>query len=176
MSNLTQQNNTTGNTGAPQVGSGQANLALTPITPDPSSQAVELNAQLQTSNLSQTVFDKQAFNETINIEFSELGNTNTPDPSFFDVNLATQQDFFILYDKFFFNIPKEGDTDSHSYLAQTSGDYVNFERDQSAMQELMDEIAELRQENVDLRIDKINLEVEIAESSATAEARTATSG
>ena len=162
MSDLTQQNNTTGNTGSPQVGSGQANLALTPTVPNPSSQAVEANAQLQTSNLNQTVFDKQAFNETIDTEFSELGNTNTPDPSFFDVDLATQQDFFTLYDKFFFDIPKEGDTDSHTYLVQTSGDYVNFERDQAALKELLDEIADLRGENVKLRIDKVNLEVKVA--------------
>ena len=162
MPDLIQQNNTTGNTGSPQVGSGQANLALTPTVPNPSSQAVEANAQLQTSNLNQTVFDKQAFNETIDTEFSELGNTNTPDPSFFDVDLATQQDFFTLYDKFFFDIPKEGDTDSHTYLVQTSGDYANFERDQAAMKELLDEIADLRGENVKLRIDKVNLEVKVA--------------
>mgnify|MGYP003636833465 FL=1 len=162
MPDLIQQNNTTGNTGSPQVGSGQANLALTPTVPNPSSQAVEANAQLQTSNLNQTVFDKQAFNETIDTEFSELGNTNTPDPSFFNVDLATQQDFFTLYDKFFFDIPKEGDTDSHTYLVQTSGDYVNFERDQAALKELLDEIADLRGENVKLRIDKVNLEVKVA--------------
>ena len=170
MPDLIQQNNTTGNTGSPQVGSGQANLALTPTVPNPSSQAVEANAQLQTSNLNQTVFDKQAFNETIDTEFSELGNTNTPDPSFFDVDLATQQDFFTLYDKFFFDIPKEGDTDSHTYLVQTSGDYVNFERDQAALKELLDEIADLRGENVKLKTDKITLEVELAETAATSAA------
>ena len=162
MPDPTQLNNTTGNTGSPQVGSGQANLNLTPLIADPSSQAVETSSQLQTSDLSQTVFDKQAFNETIDTDFSELGDTNTPDPSFFDVNLATQPDFWILYDKFFFDIPKEGDTDSHTYLVQTSGDYVNFERDQAALKELLDEIADLRGENVKLRIDKVNLEVKVA--------------
>ena len=131
---------------------------LIPSVQSTAVQSAESDSQLQISNLSQTVFDKQAFNETIDTDFSELGNTNTPDPSFFDVNLATQPDFWILYDKFFFDIPKEGDTDSHTYLVQTSGDYANFERDQSAMQDLMDEIAGLRIENVDLRIDKINLE------------------
>ena len=133
---------------------------------NPTIQAAEANSQLQTSNLSQTVFDKQAFNETIDTEFSELGNTNTPDPSFFDVDLATQQDFFTLYDKFFFDIPKEGDTDSHTYLVQTSGDYANFERDQAAMKELLDEIADLRGENVKLKIDKVELEVKVATSAA----------
>ena len=156
MPDPTQLNNTTGNTGSPQVGSGQANLNLTPLIADPSSQAVETSSQLQTSDLSQT----------IDTDFSELGDTNTPNPSFFDVNLATQPDFWILYDKFFFDIPKEGDTDSHTYLVQTSGDYANFERDQSAMQDLMDEIAGLRIENVDLRIDKINLEEDLATANA----------
>ncbi len=139
---------------------------LIPSVQSTAVQSAESDSQLQISNLSQTVFDKQAFNETIDTDFSELGNTNTPDPSFFDVNLATQPDFWILYDKFFFDIPKEGDTDSHTYLVQTSGDYANFERDQSAMQDLMDEIAGLRIENVDLRIDKINLEEEIATANA----------
>ena len=170
MPDPTQLNNTTGNTGSPQVGSGQANLNLTPLIADPSSQAVETSSQLQTSDLSQTVFDKQAFNETIDTDFSELGDTNTPDPSFFDINLATQPDFWILYDKFFFDIPKEGDTDSHTYLVQTSGDYANFERDQSAMQDLMDEIAGLRIENVNLRKDKITLEVELSTAEALAAA------
>ena len=137
---------------------------------NPTIQAAEANSQLQTSNLSQTVFDKQAFNETIDTEFSELGNTNTPDPSFFNVDLATQQDFFTLYDKFFFDIPKEGDTNSHSYLVQTSGDYINFERDQAAFKELLDEIADLRGENVKLKTDKITLEVELAETAATSAA------
>ena len=139
---------------------------LIPSVQSTAVQSAESDSQLQISNLSQTVFDKQAFNETIDTDFSELGNTNTPDPSFFDVNLATPPDFWILYDKFFFDIPKEGDTDSHTYLVQTSGDYANFERDQSAMQDLMDEIAGLRIENVDLRIDKINLEEEIAIANA----------
>ena len=139
---------------------------LIPSVQSTAVQSAESDSQLQISNLSQTVFDKQAFNETIDTDFSELGNTNTPDPSFFDVNLATQPDFWILYDKFFFDIPKEGDTDSHTYLVQTSGDYANFERDQSAMQDLMNEIAGLRIENVDLRIDKINLEEEIATANA----------
>jgi hypothetical protein len=53
---------------------------------------------------------------------------------------------------------------------QTSGDYANFERDQSAMQDLMDEIAGLRIENVNLRIDKINLEVELSTAEALAAA------
>lgn len=139
---------------------------LIPSVQSTAVQSAESDSQLQISNLSQTVFDKQAFNETIDTDFSELGNTNTPDPSFFDVNLATQPDFWILYDKFFFDIPKEGDTDSHTYLVQTSGDYANFERDQSAMQDLMNEIAGLRIENVDLRIDKINLEEDLATANA----------
>tara|TARA_B110000285_G_scaffold85850_1_gene98490 strand:+ start:1113 stop:1610 length:498 start_codon:yes stop_codon:yes gene_type:complete len=152
-------NDTTGNTGLPQVGSGDENLNLPSTNPDPSELAQQNSTRLEITNLNRTVFDKTLFNETIDTSFSELGDTNQPDPSFFDINLATQDNFFTLYEKFFFEIPKMGISNSHEYLVKKSGDYINFERDQQAIQELLDEIAELRIENVDLRILNVNLEV-----------------
>ena len=110
------------------------------------------------------MFDKTSFNKTIDTSFSQLGLKNAPNPSFFDVNLATIPDFWILYDKFFYDIPKEGATNSHRYLAQTSGDYADFERIQEEINALLDEISELRVENVDLRRDNANLEVLAAEA------------
>ena len=110
------------------------------------------------------MFDKTSFNKTIDTSFSQLGLKNAPNPSFFDVNLAIIPDFWILYDKFFYDIPKEGATNSHRYLAQTSGDYADFERIQEEINALLDEISELRVENVDLRRDNANLEVLAAEA------------
>ena len=80
--------------------------------------------------IQKTVFNKAAFNETVNTEFTQL--VTTPDPSFFDINLATQNDFWILYEKFFYEIPKEGEINSHEYLAKTSGEYVNFNANEEA--------------------------------------------
>ena len=95
------------------------------------------------------VFDKNAFNDTINTEFTQL--VNVPDPAFFDINLATQEDFWILYNKFFYQIPKEGDINSHQYLVQTSGDYINYAPQQEEIEALLQEIADLRQENLEIR-------------------------
>lgn len=167
MTILTNTNNITGSTGAPQVGSGQANLILTPNVQDPSNAQISSSQNLNIANLNRQVFDRKAFNETFDTSFSELGNTIQPDPSFFDVNLATQEDFWILYDKFFYEIPKDGTTDSHEYLAQTSGDYVNFERDQAIIQALLDEISEIRTENVELRIENVNTTISSSLPSST---------
>ena len=111
------------------------------------------------SNLTKQVFDKKKFQETVDVDFSQLGIENQVDPSFFDVNLATLEDFWTLYEQFFYDIPKEGDTNSHAYLARTSGEYANYEFIQEQIQELLDEIAEIRMENVELRIENVNTTV-----------------
>jgi hypothetical protein len=65
--------------------------------------------------------------------------------------LATEEDFWILYDKFFYLIPKEGEVNSHLYLVETSGEYVNYQPNQEEIQALLEEIAELRGENLEVR-------------------------
>jgi|TARA_R110000744_G_scaffold7540_4_gene26057 hypothetical protein len=119
------------------------------------------------ANLTKEVFDKSSFNETLDIAFSQLGPENQLDPSFFDVSLATLEDFWTLYDNFFYDIPKTG-PNSHETLAQRSGEYANYELIQEQIQALLDEIAEIREENVELRIENINLTVSgsIAEAEA----------
>ena len=99
--------------------------------------------------IQKTVFNKAAFNETVNTEFTQL--VTTPDPSFFDINLATQNDFWILYEKYFYEIPKEGEINSHEYLAKTSGEYASYEPQAEEIQALLEEIAELRTENLEVR-------------------------
>ena len=100
-------------------------------------------------NLSRQVFDKKKFNETVDTTFSQLG-AQPIDPSFFDINLATQEDFWTLYDKFFFEIPKEGDTNSHAYLVQESSNYLGSQIVNEEIQALIGEISDLREENLEL--------------------------
>tara|TARA_R110001599_G_scaffold60570_8_gene168292 strand:- start:439 stop:852 length:414 start_codon:yes stop_codon:yes gene_type:complete len=100
-------------------------------------------------NLKKTVFNKTKFNETINTDFTQL--VDVVDPSFFDLNLATLDDFWTLYEKLFYIIPKEGDINSHAYLAQTSGDYADYTPQQDEIESLLEEIAELREENLEVR-------------------------
>lgn len=123
------------------------------------------------SNLTKQVFDKNKFRETIDITFTQLGVQTPIDPSFFDFNLATLEDFWKLYVKFFYDIPKEGDTNSHAYLAQTSGEYANYELIQEEIQALLDEIGEIRIENVELKTENIALETDLQTANVQLESK-----
>jgi len=98
--------------------------------------------------LNRQVFDKAKFKETVDTEFSQL--VDRSDLQFFDLNLATVGDFFNLYNKLFYEIPKEGEINSHAFLAKESGEYVDFLKNNEEVQALIDEITELRQENLNL--------------------------
>ena len=96
-------------------------------------------------------FDKDKFKETVNTEFTQLGVVE-PDLSFFDPNLATVGDFFTIYNNLFFLIPKDG-PNSHTSLVEQSSEYINYKANQVEIQALLDEIAELREQNLQLTID-----------------------
>ena len=113
-------------------------------------------------------FNKSKFNETVDTNFNQLLDT-TP-PSYFDLNLATQEDFFWLYDKFFYTISKTDDGtskyQSHEYLASSSlaeirEKYPEYSEINSEVQALLDEIADIREENLQLEKESVNLETAI---------------
>lgn len=107
-------------------------------------------------NLNRQVFDKDIFYRTVDTNFSQLG-PQQPDPTFFDIDLATVEDFFTLYDKFFFEIPKEGEVNSHLFLVKESGNYINYKQENEDIEALLEEIAQLRQENLDLRNENLQI-------------------
>tara|TARA_B110000285_G_C14713719_1_gene418974 strand:- start:50 stop:445 length:396 start_codon:yes stop_codon:yes gene_type:complete len=108
-------------------------------------------------NIVRQVFDREAFNNTVSTEFTQL--VDTPDPSFFNVNLATQEDFWILYNKFFYAIPKYSSEsgsnpnleNSHQYLAETSGEFIGLDPNREEINALLQEISDLRTENLEVR-------------------------
>ena len=106
------------------------------------------------AELNRQVFDKKKFKETINTSFTQL-DTGEED-GFFDINLATLEDFWTLYERFFYDIPKLGQINSHEYLAKESGAYAGSDTINEEIQVLLDEIAELREENLQLRENEIN--------------------
>jgi len=91
------------------------------------------------------VFDKNQFGKVIDTEFTQLLNQQTeiPTPTF------TLDDFFTLYDQLFYQIPKEGDANSHRYILQREADYLGVIIDQDDIQALLDEITALRQQVLD---------------------------
>ena len=100
-------------------------------------------------------FDKIAFQQTVDTNFTQLG-VQEPDLSFFDPNLANVGDFFSVYNNLFFLIPKEG-PNSHTTLIEESSEYVNYQANQLEIQALLDEIAELREQNLQLTLDIGNI-------------------
>ena len=106
------------------------------------------------AELNRQVFDKKKFKETINTSFTQL-DTGEED-GFFDINLATLEAFWTLYERFFYDIPKLGQINSHEYLAKECAAYAGSDTINEEIQVLLDEIAELREENLQLRENEIN--------------------
>jgi hypothetical protein len=91
------------------------------------------------------VFDKNTFGKVIDTQFHQLLNSQTAEesPSF------TLDDFFTLYDQLFYQIPKEGDTNSHRFILEKEAEYLGVIINQDDIQALLDEITSLRQQVLD---------------------------
>ena len=89
-----------------------------------------------------TVFNKNKYEQVIDINFRQLFDSQIVEdtPSF------TVDDFFALYESLFFQIPKDGESDSHKYILQKEADYLGVKIDNTDVQALLDEITSLRQE------------------------------
>ena len=110
----------------------------------------------QRVDLNKNVFNKADFLKTVDASFKQLVPPPTEEAPAFTVD-----DFFVEYENLFFEIPKEGETNSHRYLAERSGEYANFDLVNQEIQALLDEIATLRQENVDLQQQIFDLQIEL---------------
>ena len=111
-------------------------------------------SQDQKVDLTKEVFSRNQYPKTIDTEFSEFGVTTVQE----DLDSQTTvEDFFTLYDELFYDIPAEGDANSHEYLVRTSGEYVAFDVNQEEIDALRDEISTLRTENLELQQENANL-------------------
>jgi hypothetical protein len=60
------------------------------------------------------------------------------------------EEFFTLYEDLFYQIPKEGDSNSHRYILNKTVEYLGVKlADDIDIQALLDEITSLRQQLVD---------------------------
>jgi hypothetical protein len=99
--------------------------------------------------LTKQVFDKTAFDNTVNTSFSELTSSVVVSTG---SNLPSVVEFFQYYQDLFYQIPKFGDTTSHQYLVITSQEYIGSENGgNEVVDALIAEITALREENLDLQ-------------------------
>ena len=90
------------------------------------------------------VFDKDAFGKVIDTQFHQLLNNQAEETPVFTI-----EEFFQLYEDLFYQIPKEGDTNSHRYILEKEADYLGVIVNQDDIQALLDEITNLRQQVLD---------------------------
>ena len=95
-------------------------------------------------NLIKQVYGKSEVNNVIDTNFTE---------------------FTLQYQTLFFQIPKFGAINSHEYLIKTSGEYIGLTTPTSdTIQALIDEINQLRQENIQLQTQQISTSLQDAKN------------
>jgi uncharacterized secreted protein with C-terminal beta-propeller domain len=103
-------------------------------------------------DLAKKVFSKTQYKKTIDTNFNELGVTSIKQDL---QNQVTVSQFFNLYNELFYEIPPEGETNSHRFLVEQSGDYINFDQTNEEIEALQTEITQLRQDLLKLQIQAI---------------------
>ena len=115
----------------------------------------------QLVDLTKTVYEKNQYQKVIDTSFTQLVET----PSISSIATASipsisVAEFFTNYQDIFYQIPKFGDTNSHEYLIKTSQAYIGGNQaDNDTIQALIDEVTQLRQENLDLQQQFLNLQI-----------------
>lgn len=103
----------------------------------------------QKVNLNKQVFSKTQYPRVISTEFTQLVPESTGSVAVEDV---TVDEFFILYDDLFFDIPQTGNN-SHETLITTSTEYIGFSPINEELEALQQEITNLRLELIQARQD-----------------------
>ena len=91
------------------------------------------------------VFDKNTFGKVVNTQFNQLLNQQGTETT----QVITVDEFFVLYDEVFYQIPKEGDINSHRYILEKEAEYLGVNLNNDDIQALLDEITTLRQTVLD---------------------------
>ena len=101
-------------------------------------------------NLNKTVYSKTQYERVIDTSFTQLVQPTPISP--LSIPSISVAEFFTNYQEIFYQIPKFGPTNSHEYLIKTSQAYIGqTQTENDTMQALIDEITQLRQDNIDLQ-------------------------
>ena len=99
-------------------------------------------------NLNKQVYSKTQYQKVIDTSFTQLVQPVII-PSVVAPSISIAE-FFLNYQKLFFEIPKFGDINSHEYLIKTSQQYAGDFNNDDTIQALIEEVTQLRNENLDL--------------------------
>ena len=101
--------------------------------------------------LTNTLYNKTQYQKVIDTSFTQLSQPQLT--SSLTIPTISVAEFFQNYQQIFFQIPKFGNTNSHEYLIKTSQEYIGSSNTiaDDTIQALIDEITQLRQENLTLQ-------------------------
>jgi len=101
-------------------------------------------------NLNKTVYNKNQYQKVIDTSFTQLIQPQVTS-SLITPSISVDE-FFQNYQQLFFQIPKFGNVNSHEYLVKTSQEYIGSSSiTDDTIQALIEEITQLRQENLTLQ-------------------------
>ena len=75
-------------------------------------------------DLLRKVYSKSEYIKIIDTEFNQLGQISINEE---EAQEVTVEQFFDYYNELFYEIPAEGETNSHAFLIRTSTEYINFD-------------------------------------------------
>ena len=104
--------------------------------------------------LNKTVYGKISYPNVIDIQFTQLTGANPAD----EAAPITIEEFFQAYNDLFFEIPIDGEFNSHLELIQRSTEYIGVTQNSDEIDALLTEINQLRLENLRLnqQLDELN--------------------
>ena len=94
--------------------------------------------------LNKTVYGKITYPNIINTQFTQLVGANPAEAA----PPITIEEFFQAYNDLFFEIPIDGEFNSHLELIKRSTEYVGVNQNSGEIDALLDEINQLRLENL----------------------------
>ena len=102
--------------------------------------------------IKKTVYNSTEFQKILSTSFTTF---TQPVP---EQDLATVEEFFSLYEKLYYEIDVTGETNSHEYLVKKSSELLDFTQTSEEIQPLLDEIAQLREQNLQLNQQILDLQ------------------
>jgi hypothetical protein len=96
-------------------------------------------------SLDKNIFNKNDFEKLVDRNFKQLINQQSTQTDTFTID-----DFFQLYEELFYQIPREGEINSHRYILNKEAEYLGVQLAEGTnIQALLDEITSLRNELLD---------------------------
>lgn len=90
--------------------------------------------------IQKTVYNKEEVGKVLDRNFNTFKTTAE------ETNNITVQEFFDNYEELYYEIPVEGDINSHTYLIKKSSELLNIQTTNEDIQPLLDEISQLREQ------------------------------